>query len=190
MSVAPEHAVPDRGSLDDAHVSPSTPSPSRPRVVVMGVSSCGKSTVGELLALKLVVPFMDGGDLHPRANIEKMASGVPLTDDDRWPWLTLVGEWLAEQSGGGVIACSALKRAYRDRIRAAAPDTVFVHLHGSRELMGARMAARPGHFMPTSLLDSQFATLELLGDDEAGRVFDVAVSPSDITDEAAAWLRG
>lgn len=151
MSVAPEHEVPDRGSLDDAHVSPSTPSPSRPRVVVMG---------------------------------------VPLTDDDRWPWLTLVGEWLAEQSGGGVIACSALKRAYRDRIRAAAPDTVFVHLHGSRELMGARMAARPGHFMPTSLLDSQFATLELLGDDEAGRVFDVAVSPVRITDEAAAWLRG
>lgn len=183
MSVSPG------SSLDDAHVPAGRPSGSKPRVVVMGVSSCGKSTVGEMLALKLGVPFMDGDDLHPRANIEKMASGTPLTDEDRWPWLTLVGEWLAGQGDGGVIACSALKRAYRDRIREAAPDVVFLHLHGSRELMGARMAARPGHFMPTSLLDSQFATLELLGGDEAGRVFDVSMTPGDITDEAVAWLR-
>lgn len=159
-----------------------------PRVVVMGVSSCGKSTVGEMLALKLGLPFMDGDDLHPAENIAKMESGTPLDDDDRWPWLTLVGRWLADHDGG-VIACSALKRSYRDRIREAAPDTVFVHLHGSRELMGARMGARPGHFMPTSLLDSQFATLELLGDDEAGRVYDVSMTPGDITDHAAEWLR-
>ncbi|WP_295626547.1 gluconokinase [uncultured Corynebacterium sp.] len=156
----------------------------------MGVSSSGKSTVGEMLALKLDVPYKDGDDLHPKANIDKMASGTPLSDDDRWPWLTLVGEWLAEHDDGGVIACSALKRAYRDRIRASAPDTVFLHLHGSRELMGARMEVRPGHFMPTSLLDSQFATLEPLGDDEAGRVYDVSKAPGVITDEAAEWLRG
>lgn len=182
--------MPTEGSpLSDAHIPAAPPSAGGPRVVVMGVSSCGKSTVGELLALKLGVPFMDGDDLHPRANIEKMASGVPLTDDDRWPWLTLVGEWLAGRSDGGVIACSALKRSYRDRIRKAAPDTVFLHLHGSRKLMGARMAARPGHFMPTTLLDSQFATLELLADDEAGRVFDVSMTPGDITDAAVTWLR-
>src|SRR5699024_627766 len=127
--------MPTEGSpLSDARIPAAPPSAGGPRVVVMGVSSCGKSTVGELLALKLGVPFMDGDDLHPRANIEKMASGVPLTDDDRWPWLTLVGEWLAGRSDGGVIACSALKRSYRDRIRKAAPDTVFLHLHGSRKL--------------------------------------------------------
>lgn len=161
---------------------------STPRVVVMGVSSCGKSTVGELLALKLGVPFKDGDDLHPPENIAKMSAGHPLNDADRFPWLKLVGGWLAAHDGG-VIACSALKRSYRDTIRAAAPDTVFVHLHGSRELMGARMAARPGHFMPTRLLDSQFRDLEPLGEDEAGRVFDVAQKPSAITDAAASWLQ-
>ncbi|MFD5869373.1 gluconokinase [Corynebacterium sp. NPDC060344] len=160
----------------------------------MGVSGCGKSTVGALLARELGVAFMDGDDLHPRANIEKMASGVPLDDDDRWPWLDLVGGWLAGRDGGGVIACSALKRSYRDRIRAAAPDAVFVHLHGTRALMEARVVGRavaqPGHFMPSSLLESQFATLEPLAGDEAGRVFDVAEPAAEIAAAAAAWLRG
>lgn len=160
-----------------------------PTVVVMGVSSCGKSTVGELLAFKLGVPFKDGDELHPSENIAKMTSGQPLTDADRLPWLGLVGQWLAAHDGG-VIACSALKRSYRDRIRAAAPHVVFVHLHGTRELMAARMAARPGHFMPTTLLDSQFRDLEPLEGDEPGRVFDVAEKPGVIADTAAAWVRG
>lgn len=157
-------------------------------IVVMGVSSCGKSTVGELIALKLGLPFKDGDTLHSEENIAKMSSGVPLTDEDRYPWLHRIGEWLEEQDTGGVIACSALKRDYRDRIRAAAPGTVFLHLHGSHDLMAKRMAARPGHFMPTSLLDSQFATLEPLDADEAGQVFDVADKPTVIADEAVACL--
>ncbi|QNQ90886.1 gluconate kinase [Corynebacterium poyangense] len=156
--------------------------------VVMGVSSCGKSTVGALLAHELGVPFKDGDELHPASNISKMSSGVPLTDEDRWPWLGLIGQWLAEHHEGGVIACSALKRSYRDRIREAAPDTVFIHLHGSKELMAKRMAARPGHFMPESLLNSQFETLEPLSHEERGRVFDVADPPIQIAHDAASWL--
>ncbi|WP_448852542.1 gluconokinase [Corynebacterium sp. 335C] len=158
----------------------------------MGVSGCGKSTVGMMLAARLGVPFKDGDELHPQANIDKMASGTPLDDDDRAPWLELVGRWLAD--GGGVIACSALKRKYRDRIRAAAPDAVFVHLHGTFELMSERLALRarlePEHFMPPTLLRSQFDTLEELDDDEAGRVFDVADSPDGIVAAAAGWIGG
>jgi carbohydrate kinase (thermoresistant glucokinase family) len=126
-------------------------------IVVMGVCGCGKSSVGQGIAAALGLPFTDGDDLHPPANVAKMASGQPLTDADRWPWLTRVGETLAP---GGVVACSALKRAYRDHIRAAAPDTIFVYLHGDRALLAARLAARPNHFMPPALLDSQLATLE------------------------------
>ncbi|MCF4007441.1 gluconokinase [Corynebacterium uropygiale] len=158
-------------------------------VVVMGVSSCGKSTVGALLGYELGVPFKDGDELHPPSNIEKMSAGIPLTDDDRWSWLDAIGEWLAAHPSGGVIACSALKRSYRDTIRRHAPNTLFIHLHGSHELMAARMAARPGHFMPPSLLASQFATLQHLEPDERGRFFDVAHKPVTIAHEAAAWLR-
>ena len=123
----------------------------------MGVCGCGKSSVGQGIAMALGLRFTDGDDLHPATNVAKMASGQPLTDADRWPWLAKVGETLG---AGGVVACSALKRVYRDHIRAAAPATVFVYLHGSRELLAARLAARPGHFMPPALLDSQLATLE------------------------------
>jgi carbohydrate kinase (thermoresistant glucokinase family) len=126
-------------------------------IVVMGVCGCGKSSVGQGIAAALGLPFTDGDDLHPPANVAKMASGQPLTDADRWPWLTRVGETLAP---GGVVACSALKRAYRDHIRAAASDTIFVYLHGDRALLAERLAARPNHFMPPALLDSQLATLE------------------------------
>lgn len=146
----------------------------KPQIVVMGVSGSGKSTVGAALAQRLGVPFGDADDFHPPANIAKMSAGIALDDTDRQPWLEAIGEWLAERdSHGGVISCSALKVAYRDQLRAHAPRTTFVHLHGSRDVIARRQASRPGHFMPTSLLDSQFDTLEPLGSHEAGLVIDV-----------------
>ncbi len=163
-----------------------------PLVVVMGVSGSGKSTVGAALAQRLRVPFGDADDFHPQANIDKMASGHALDDDDRRPWLEAIGSWLAERAGttGGVVTCSALKQSYRDLIRDAAPTAVFVHLEGSREVIARRQASRPGHFMPASLLDSQFDTLEDLGEDEAGVAVDVAQSVDDIVAEAATWVAG
>lgn len=138
----------------------------------MGVSGSGKSTVGAALARRLGVPFIDADTLHPPANIAKMAAGEPLTDDDRRPWLDRVGEWLAAHRDGGVVSCSALKRTYRDRLRAHCPPATFLHLRGSPELIGARLAARPGHFMPAALLRSQFDALEPLGADEDGVTVD------------------
>jgi gluconokinase len=135
------------------------------RYVLMGVAGCGKSSVGAALAPLLGANYLDGDDLHPPANIARMSRGEPLQDADRWPWLDAVGARLA--SPGQIIGCSALKRAYRERIAAAAAAPVcFIHLAGSQALIGARMAARSGHFMPTALLDSQFATLEPPGADE------------------------
>jgi gluconokinase len=137
------------------------------RVVIMGVAGCGKSSVGEALAQRLQIPYRDGDDLHTPEAVEKMRQGIPLTDDDRWPWLDRVARILATEAPI-LIGCSALKRAYRDRIRAGVGGPVtFVHLSGSRDLIAARMAARTGHYMPTSLLDSQFAALEPPGPDEA-----------------------
>ena len=141
------------------------------RVVVMGVSGCGKSHVGAALAAHLGCGWRDGDDLHPAANLAKMRAGHPLEDADRWPWLDRVAEALRAEAPL-VIGCSALRRAYRDRIRAGAGGPVaFVHLAGSKALIRARMAARQGHFMPTALLDSQFATLEPpLGEPDCIRV--------------------
>lgn len=153
-------------------------------LVVMGVSGSGKSTVGAAIAQRLGVPFGDADDFHPPANIAKMTAGVPLDDDDRIPWLEAIGRWLDEHDDrGGVISCSALKVAYRDRLRAHASRVQFVHLHGTREVIARRQASRPGHFMPASLLDSQFDTLEPLGRDEAGLVIDVDQSVDAIVHE-------
>ncbi|WP_447041888.1 gluconokinase [Streptomyces sp. DSM 118878] len=160
-------------------------------VVIMGVAGTGKTTIGPLLADRLGVPYAEGDDFHPPANIEKMSSGTPLTDDDRWPWLDAIGAWADGRAGkGGVVSSSALKRGYRDRLRAAAPGITFVHLTGDRKLIEDRMSHRQGHFMPTALLDSQFATLQPLGADEAGVAVDVSGSPEEITERAVEALRG
>jgi len=143
-------------------------------IVVMGVSGSGKSTVGAALAQRLRVPFADADDFHPPANIEKMTAGTPLNDDDRYPWLEAIGEWLAVRCrDGGVMSCSALKRKYRDQLRRHCPDVTFLHLAGSPEMIGRRQASRPGHFMPATLLASQFETLEPLAADERGVSIDV-----------------
>jgi len=140
----------------------------------MGVSGSGKSTVGAALAQRLRVPFADADDFHPQANIDKMTAGQPLDDDDRYPWLEAIGGWLAERcASGGVMSCSALKRKYRDQLRRHCPQVEFVHLHGTPEVIGRRQASRPGHFMPASLLKSQFDTLEPLEPDEHGIQIDV-----------------
>lgn len=134
-------------------------------VIVMGVSGCGKSSVGAALADRLRLPFIEGDVLHPETNVAKMAAGTPLTDEDRWPWLTVIGECMAdalERGEGIVVSCSALKKIYRDHLRAATGGRLtFVYLEGSRDLLGRRMGARTGHFMPLGLLDSQLATLEV-----------------------------
>jgi gluconokinase len=161
-----------------------------PVVVVMGVAGTGKTTVGPLVAERLGVPYAEGDDFHPEANIAKMSAGVPLDDTDRWPWLDAIGRWAHGREGlGGVVSSSALKRSYRDRLRSAAPGIVFLHLTGDRALIEGRMAARTGHFMPAALLDSQFATLQPLGEDEAGVAVDVAGGPEDIADRAVIALR-
>ncbi|MDY6995372.1 MAG: gluconokinase [Actinomycetota bacterium] len=142
-------------------------------IVVMGVSGSGKSTVGAALAQRLRVPFADADDFHPPHNVAKMSAGQPLDDDDRHPWLEAIGQWLAAHPHGGVMSCSALKRKYRDQLRDNCGEIEFLHLYGSTEVIGRRQASRPGHFMPASLLDSQFKTLEPLEPDERGVTIDV-----------------
>lgn len=167
-------------SIAESQLSPHAPQ----RMILMGVAGSGKSTVGEALARQLGATYYDGDDLHPQSNIEKMSRGEPLTDDDRWPWLTKVGERLGEADGMLIIGCSALKRAYRDHIRekAGAP-VVFIHLAGSRKVIESRMGARTGHFMPTSLLDSQFATLEVPSADEHAVTVDIDQTLDDIVND-------
>lgn len=149
-------------------------------LVVMGVSGTGKSTVAGLLASRLGWRMEEGDDLHPEANVEKMEHGIPLTDEDRWPWLDRVGAWIDDQTATGepgIVTCSALRRAYRDRLRR--PNVVFVYLAGTRESIRERMAARKGHFMPLSLLDSQLATLEVPGPDEQVITVDLVGTPEE-----------
>ncbi|WP_367948286.1 gluconokinase [Microbacterium hominis] len=168
--------------------TPVAGAPHRVRVVVMGVSAVGKSSVALALAERLGVPMRDADDLHPSANVEKMRAGTPLTDADRGPWLDLVGAALAGAEGGVVMACSALRRRYRDRLRLRAPGVVFVHLTGSPELLAERAAGRADHFMPPALLASQLATLEPLEDDEPGIALDVAAPIEDLAARAGEWL--
>jgi len=158
------------------------------RVVMMGVSGCGKSAVGAALAARLGVPYVDGDDLHPPANVALMAQGQPLTDADRRPWLDRVAQVLADDAPV-IVGCSALRRRYRDQIRAGAGGPVrFVHLTGPRALIAARMAARTGHYMPLSLLDSQFAALEPPGPDEAALTIDITDPPQVLALRIAAAL--
>ncbi|MFC8453274.1 gluconokinase [Kitasatospora sp. NPDC057223] len=163
-----------------------------PTIVVMGVSGVGKTTVARLLAERLALPYAEADDFHPPANIAKMSAGIPLDDEDRAPWLRALGGWLgerAEAGTGGVVTCSALKRHYRDILRAACPGAYFLHLSGGHELVEDRLAHRTGHFMPTSLLGSQYAALEPLQADERGTALDVGPSPEQLVEMAAALLR-
>lgn len=162
----------------------------KPVIVVMGVCGAGKSTVGAALARRLGADFIDSDSLHPRANIDKMAAGIPLTDEDRWPWLALVGDELeAAHPKGIIVACSALKRAYRDAIRAKAPDTAFLQLDVELPLLQQRLNQRSGHFMPPLLLGSQLSALEPLGPDEAGLTAPASGDLESILDSITAVAR-
>ena len=166
--------------------------PLPPLVVVMGVSGSGKTTIGTLVAHELGVEFIDGDSLHPLENVRKMAAGTPLDDDDRWPWLEIVGRTLhehGERREGLVVACSALKRVYRERIRSQAPSALFLHLDGTGEVLTRRIEGRSGHFMPAALLESQLETLEPLAQEEGGYVLNIDQPVADMVDDAVTRLR-
>lgn len=157
--------------------------------VVMGVSGCGKSSIGARLAQALGLPFIEGDAFHSSANVAKMAAGTPLTDDDRRDWLATLRDELARhlRQGGAVLACSSLKRAYRDVLREADAGLRFVHLSGPRDVLLERMGKRPGHYMPASLLDSQLQTLEALQADERGIVLDIREAPQRMVERVLEW---
>ena len=161
-------------------------------VIVMGVTSCGKTSVGEGLAKEFDCPFIEGDKLHPAANIKKMSAGIPLDDGNRWPWLEIIGKAMKAEcdKGNGVVAsCSSLKKVYRQKLAEAAETPItFIFLHGSRELLAARMADRKGHFMPTSLLDSQLRTIEVPGPDENALHLDVALSLAELIARSQEYL--
>ncbi|MEM9574435.1 MAG: gluconokinase [Pseudomonadota bacterium] len=149
--------------------------------VVMGVAGSGKTSIGESVAEQIGGTYIDGDDYHPQSNIDKMASGDPLTDEDRWPWLEIISGELARMQGIGLVGCSALKKSYRDFITKNAGEPVqFLYLNGSKELIAERMAARTGHFMPTSLLDSQFEALEEPGESENAISIDISGTEPDV----------
>ncbi|ROS73127.1 gluconokinase [Curtobacterium sp. PhB130] len=158
-------------------------------LVVMGVSGSGKSTVAAMVAERLGWDFAEGDSMHPPANVDKMHAGIPLDDEDRWPWLDVVSGWIDDHladGSHGVVTCSALKRSYRDVLRA--PGVVFVHVAGDGALIEERMSARTGHYMPTSLLASQLAILELPGSDEAHITIAADRTPSEEATEVIARL--
>ena len=162
-----------------------------PHIVVMGVTGCGKTTVAQQLSALTGHRFLDADDLHPPSNVAKTAAGIPLTDDDRAPWLGVVRDRLQELSGQGrrgVVACSALRRSYRTILGDVSDPVLFVHLTGDQQVIRGRMQARSGHFMPPALLDSQFALLEPLDADEFGIALDVAPAPDLIARAAVDYL--
>ncbi|MDF2556069.1 MAG: carbohydrate kinase [Microbacterium sp.] len=164
--------------------------PPAPILVVMGIAGTGKTTTAMLLASRLGWPFLEGDDLHPAANVAKMAAGHPLDDDDRRPWLQRISDWIDERQAAdepAIVTCSALRRRYRDAL--GRDGVVFVHLSGDRDLIYDRLTHRRGHFMPPALFASQVATLEPLESDERGLVVDVAASPAQQVTEIVDRLR-
>lgn len=160
-------------------------------VVVMGVSGAGKTTVARGISELTGLRFAEADEFHTEAHVAQMRAGIPLTDTDRWPWLGALAAWMAERHAEGVstiLACSALKRAYRDVLRQGPPDVEFLHLDGSAELIRDRLDQRVGHYMPASLLDSQVAILEQLGPDESGVVLDLALRPEELISAAVSRL--
>jgi gluconokinase len=161
-------------------------------VVVMGVSGSGKSTVAAGLVERLGWKFAEGDDFHPKANVEKMRNGQPLDDDDRWPWLRTLAGWIGEHEAAGtpvVVTCSALKRSYRDLLRDGHPSVWFAHVTVDADLLRERVESRTGHYMPSSLLESQLATLQPLQDDEPGTSISGAGTPDAVVDEVLTRLR-
>ncbi len=161
-------------------------------LIVMGVSAAGKTALAQSLAARLHWPYQEGDALHPEANVAKMRGGQSLTDEDRWPWLDRIAGWIGARLAAGengIVTCSALKRVYRDRLVVGRANVRLIYLHGSRELLAARMAARTGHFMPPSLLDSQYAALEPPGADERPIALDVAAPATALAEQVIAALR-
>ncbi|MCH1882373.1 gluconokinase [Agrococcus sp. ARC_14] len=164
-----------------------------PSMIIMGVQGSGKSTIGSALAERLNIDFIDGDDLHPKANKDKMASGTPLTDEDRVPWLKIIGQTIADGSAKGrvtIVACSALKRWYRELLRSSDASLVFVHLVGDKDLLADRLAHRDHEYMPSTLLDSQIDTLEPLAEWERGIAISIEQPPAAIVDEVTRILMG
>ena len=164
---------------------------SAPILVVMGVTGTGKSTVAGLLAERLNWELQEGDDLHPPENVAKMSAGIPLDDEDRWPWLDTIAAWIkhkTENGQPGLVTCSALKRSYRDRLRG--PNVVFVFLNGPPELIEARMASREQHYMPVSLLHSQLATLEPPTSDENVLEINLSAEPKEQVAKVLEVLEG
>jgi gluconokinase len=161
-------------------------------VVTMGVCGCGKTSIGQRIASRMGWGFIEGDDLHPAANRDKMASGTPLTDEDRWPWLDRIADRMRaiyQAGGSAVVACSALRQVYRDRLRGSGADICFLHLTGDEGMIRQRMENRSGHYMPTGLLDSQLATLEPARADETLCQIDISGDEEEITEAAIRSLQ-